>query len=459
MNTRSSNILILGLAREGVVLARFFAGHGAAVTVTDSAAAERLQRQVDAVPHGIDLALGEDRPDLVERADRFFVSPGVPESNPVYQAAVSRGLAIESMTTLFFDLCPAPIIGVTGSSGKTTTTGLIGHILRQAGMNAAVGGNIGDPMLELLPSITRSTNVVLELSSFQLSILRRSPQIAVVTNISPNHLDRHGSMADYIRAKRHIVDHQRHGDHAVLNADDPAVAQFATSTPGEIRWFGPTARADGAVLLDNRIGLRRNERVHTIMSVSDIPLLGRHNIENVMAAVATADIVGISPEHMAAAVRSFRPAPHRLQTVADIQGVRYIDDSIATSPARACVALDAIDGPLLVIAGGRDKHVPWDAFAVKVAQRARALFLLGEAAPLIEQAVLEKTHDRSDLLRRDAVIQCASLEEAVQRARAMAHPGDAVVLSPGCASYDMFTDFEERGRVFVRAVEGLKHAA
>lgn len=460
MDVRNTKILILGLAREGVVLARFFAGQGAKVTVTDMAPQDRLRRQIDAVgSDSVQYALGADYPDLITNVDRFFVSPGVPESNPVYQAALAGGLAIESMTTLFFELCPSTIVGVTGSSGKTTTTGLIGHILRHAEMNVAVGGNIGHPMLGLLPAAKRSTIVVLELSSFQLSILRRSPQVAVVTNISPNHLDRHESMAEYVAAKRHIVDHQRPGDYAVLNADDPLVRQFANISPSEILWFGETATGDGAVLLDDQLGLLRNDRFLSVMAAQDVPLLGRHNIGNVLAAIAAVGVFGVSPEHMASAIRTFRPAPHRLQVVADIEGVRYIDDSIATSPARACVALDAIEGPVLVIAGGRDKHLPWDAFASKVATRARALFLLGEAAPLIEQAVRETLESEDANLQRDAVIRCASLEHAVQQAKTMASPGDVVLLSPGCASYDMFTDFEERGRVFVTAVEKMKHAA
>src|SRR5947209_179218 len=213
MDFDGTRILILGMAREGVSLARFLAHRGASVTVTDSAQEERLRERLVALAAcGVRTVVGGDHAELLESADRFFVSPGVPESNSVFQAALSRGFTIESMTTLFFELCPGRIVGITGSSGKTTTTGLIGGMLRAARRDVVVGGNIGDPMLDLLPSVERSTTVVLELSSFQLSILRCSPHLAVVTNISPNHLDRHGTMEAYVAAKRNIVRYQSPGD-------------------------------------------------------------------------------------------------------------------------------------------------------------------------------------------------------------------------------------------------------
>jgi UDP-N-acetylmuramoylalanine--D-glutamate ligase len=458
MNSHGKNVLILGLAREGASLACYLARQGARVTVTDSAPREQLRDRVRSLSGmGIRFFLGDHHPELLENAELFFVSPGVPEQNPICQAACKAGLPIHSMTTLFFELCPGRIAGITGSSGKTTTTGLLAHILRQAEVDTAVGGNIGDPMLDLLPRIGPSTTVVLELSSFQLRILQRSPQIAVVTNITPNHLDRHGDMAHYIAAKRQIVQHQSPGDFAVLNANDTEVRKFAEVTPAEIRWFGyDLGTMRGATVLSGRVGIQA-ERFSPVMAVSDVPLLGRHNVENVLAALAAADVLGVPSSRIAAAVQTYRPAPHRLETIAEYAGVRYIDDSIATSPARASVALQALDAPVLLIAGGRDKKLPWDELAQLITQKVRALFLIGEAAPTIEDAVRRYLTKRS-LLRGEAIVRCPSLCEAVAQARRLATAGNVVLLSPGCASYDMFTDFEERGQMFAQAVEALDAA-
>jgi UDP-N-acetylmuramoylalanine--D-glutamate ligase len=448
-------VLILGLAREGESLARYFRAQGARVIVTDQAPAERLRERSDRLGSAVELHLGGDFPDLVERADRFFVSPGVPLENPVYEAARARGLRIESMTTLFFDLCPAPIVGITGSRGKTTTTSLIGHILRAAGANAVVGGNIGDPMLDLLPRIEPTTHVVLELSSFQLETLERSPHLALVTNISPDHLDRHGTMAAYIAAKQRIVRYQNADDTAILNAGDPEAAAFEAVTAAGIRWFGWSLDdRDGMTVRDGRVVRRRGRVITPILDVSGIPLLGAHNLENVLAALAVIDALGIDLESAAGAVHTFSPPPHRLQIVAERDGVRYIDDSIATSPARAGVALEAIEGPIILIAGGRDKNLPWDNLARLIRQRARALLLIGEAAGQIEMAVRTGLNG-AGTLRAGAIRRCASLEDAVQTAHELARPGDAVLLSPGCTSFDMFSNYEKRGEAFGRAVETL----
>jgi UDP-N-acetylmuramoylalanine--D-glutamate ligase len=404
----------------------------------------------------IHFVLGGHHPEIVEGADLLFISPGVPEANPVRESALAASVPVCSMTTLFFDLCPGVIVGITGSSGKTTTTELIGHILRTARCDVVVGGNTGEPMLELLPHVGRDTLVVIELSSFQLSLLRRSPHIAVVTNISPNHLDRHGAMDDYIAAKRHIVFHQGSADFAVLNSGDVESPGFASATAAATRWFGNSIRhADGAEIREQAVGLCRQGRFVPVIPVKHVPLLGAHNLENILAALATTALLGVEPEAMAEAIRTFRPPAHRLQTVAEHGGVRFVDDSIATSPARAAVALQAIPDPVLLIAGGRDKNLPWDDFARLVALRARTLFLIGEAAPLIEDAVRSHLSEPSRRLGANDIHRCATLSDAVLSAAAIARPGEVVLLSPGCTSYDMFTDFAERGDTFARAVEAL----
>jgi UDP-N-acetylmuramoylalanine--D-glutamate ligase len=455
---QEKRVLVVGLAREGVTLARYLRRQGAAVTATDNADPGTMQTRLAGLEESqIRVVLGGDHPELVTGMDTVFVSPGVPENNPVYAEANRLGIPVESMTTLFFDLCPGPIVGITGSSGKTTTTGLIGHMAREAGVDVVVGGNIGDPMIELLPEVGPDTTVVLELSSFQLSLMRRSPHIAAVTNISPNHLDRHGNMEAYIDAKRNIVAHQASTDFAVLNSCDPERGTFARATPARLRWFGERS-TDGARVIRAAITLVHDDVAVPVLPVDQVPLLGRHNVENVLAAVTTADVMGIPAASMAPAIRTFRPAAHRLETVAQVGGVSYVDDSIATTPARAQVALQAIDTAILLIAGGRDKRLPWEEFAQAVVQRVRALFLIGEAAEQIEEAVLDAMKTSPGVLREHNIRRCESLEDAVMRARTLARSGETVLLSPACTSYDMFSNYEERGRAFARMAEGL-HAA
>jgi UDP-N-acetylmuramoylalanine--D-glutamate ligase len=464
MKTSPKRALILGLAREGASLARFLAARGMDVTITDSASPEKLRSRIqrlDDLP--IRVVVGDDRPDLAREADEFFVSPGVPETNPVYAAACEAGIPIQSMTTVFFDLCRGAIVGITGSSGKTTTTGLVGHMLREAGRDVVIGGNIGDPMLDLLPHIEVDTLVILELSSFQLDLLRKSPHIALVTNITPNHLDRHGTMQSYVAAKRHIVEHQSAQDFAVLNADDDEVAGLAVGVPSQKRWFSSTTCGTDVGVSNGNLGIwgspmdRQNQSFERIMPVAEVPLLGMHNLANVAAAATVADIVGVQPAVMRHAIRTYSPPPHRLQVVGEHDGITYIDDSIATTPARVVVALQALEQPIVLIAGGRDKKLPWSDFATWTAERARALILIGEASSLIEREVRSVLSD-SSMLKSDMIFRSDSLQAAVTKAAAIAGRGDVVLLSPGCTSYDMFADFEERGAAFAAAVEQL-HAA
>ncbi|PZS10317.1 MAG: UDP-N-acetylmuramoyl-L-alanine--D-glutamate ligase, partial [Chloroflexi bacterium] len=298
-------------------MAAYLQSKGALVTVTDSSQDARLHDHAQKFDtSAVRLVTGGDHPQLVKEADLFFTSPGVSESNPVYRAARARGLPVHSMTTLFFDLCPGKIVGVTGSSGKTTTSGLIFQILSESGKDAVIGGNIGDPMLDLLPSIGSATLVVLELSSFQLLLLRRSPHVAVVTNITPNHLDRHGTLDAYTAAKRHVVEHQNSEDYAVLNSDDPRVRSFSKHTSASVAWFG-TRATNGAALRHNTVVFSEGRQETPVIPAPDIPLLGKHNVENVMAAVTCCRILDVATAAMAEGIRSYRPAPHRLQIVGD----------------------------------------------------------------------------------------------------------------------------------------------
>lgn len=452
------HVLVVGLAREGMTLAKYLQAQGAEVTVTDHTDSVTLRQQIERLDApDLRSVLGGDHPELLDGADVVCVSPGVPESNPIFIEARKRNMQIESMTTLFFERCPGPIVGITGSSGKTTTTGLLGHMARTSGMDVVVGGNIGDPMIELLSEIGPTTTVILELSSFQLSLLRTSPHLAIVTNISPNHLDRHGTMEAYIDAKLHVVSHQTENDYAVLNRCDSQRETFAQSTPGDVRWFGPDSES-GASVRGDSVCLVDGTTAMPVVSVKEIPLLGQHNVENVLAAVTAAAVLGITPGVMAAAIRTFQSAAHRLETVGSVEGVSYVDDSIATTPARARVALEAIGTGIVLIAGGRDKRLPWDEFAQAVAQRVRVLLLIGEAAAQIEEAVLRALESTPRPLVPSHIRHCDSLQAAVVEANRVARRGETVLLSPACTSYDMFSNFEERGRVFAHEVEKLNAA-
>jgi len=437
---------IVGLGREGTDLARFLAGLGARVSVSDNASPESLAGPIASLG-GLDIrySLGhQDGSELLD-CEEIFVSPGVPADSPAVAVPAARSIPLSNATALFFELCPGPIVGITGSSGKTTTTSLTGGILRQAGIPSVVGGNIGVPMLNRLTEIGPTTWSVLELSSFQLADMRRSPKIGAILNITPNHLDRHPDMDDYIRAKANIVAYQRPGDTAVLNADDPITSSLPH--PGRTVSFSLKRSVPNGAWLDDEV-LRLSGAGEPLIRRSEIPLRGIHNVANVLAAAAIARTVGSSAEAMAAAIRQFKPVPHRLETVATIDNVDYVNDSIATSPERSAAALLAIDTPIVLIAGGRDKHLPMEDWARLIAERARAVVLVGEAASLIADAIAATGRDV-------ATARAASFAETVPLARSLARPGDTVLLAPGGTSFDEFRDYEARGEAFRRAVGAL----
>jgi UDP-N-acetylmuramoylalanine--D-glutamate ligase len=437
---------VVGLGREGMDLVRFLAAHGADIVVSDRSPADDLSEALRSLNRlDVHYALGKQTAsDLLDR-EEIFVSPGVPPESPVVAEPAARGIRISSATSLFFELCPGPIVGITGSSGKTTTTSLVGAILRRSRIPSVVGGNIGVPMLNRLAEITADTWCVLELSSFQLSDIRCSPRVAAVLNITPNHLDRHPSMEDYVRAKANIVAFQAADDVAVVNADDP----IASGLPHASRTVEFSLRrpvADGAWLAGG--ALRLSGVSSALMLARDIPLRGLHNVANVLAAAAITRTVGCEPATTAEAVRAFQPVPHRLETIARIGDVDYVNDSIATSPERSAAALLAIESPVVLIAGGRDKHLPMEDWARLIVDRARAVVLVGEAAPLIQDAIAAADADIP-------IARASSFAETIPLARSLAQAGDTVLLSPGCTSFDEFRDYEARGEAFRRGVEAL----
>jgi UDP-N-acetylmuramoylalanine--D-glutamate ligase len=441
-----TRVLVLGHGREGSSAARFLASAGVTVTVADCSVHAKHALIDDA-----DIQLAPEDPALLDVADSVLVSPGIPDSNVLLAAAVKRGLPVTTATRLFFTNCPCPVIGVTGSNGKSTTASLIAAILQSAGIDVALGGNIGHPMLDLLPNLSERSLAVVELSSFQLQLLDRSPHVAVVTNITPNHLDRHGSFAAYVEAKRHIVFNQKPSDVAVLNCADPRARDFAVSTSARVRWFGHDCRdipsahvSDGWLVFDD------GHTKKPILPASDVSIPGRHNVENVLAALAATQEMAIDADILRSAIKAFRGLPHRLQHVATHEGITYVNDSIATSPERAGTSIQSIDTPVVLIAGGRSKHLPWTPVLETGAGKVHSVILMGEAADEIEAAIYD-----AGLSPRLLTYRAGSMVEAVDHARARVHRGDTVLLSPGCTSFDMFKDFEERGRAFTSAVEGL----
>ncbi len=444
-------VTIVGLGREGTALAEFFGRRGADVTVSDNRPEDQLGPNIDRL-HGLRVrySLGENRTEDLLQADEVYLSPGLPPGLPAVEAARAAGIPIRSETQLFFELCPAPIVGVTGSSGKSTTTSLIGHILEADGRHVIVGGNIGRTVIDRLGEVTRDSWVVMELSSFQLERLTQSPHIAVITNLTPNHLDVHGTMDAYREAKRQILAWQNALDFAVLNRDDPGSEPYREAVKARLVEF---SRRDavglGAFVYADAIWIRSTTDQRWILDVREIPLRGSHNVDNVLAAVAATAIgCGVRDERIADAIRSFKALPHRLELVRTVDGVRYINDSIATSPERTLAALRAIREPIVLLLGGRDKKLPVGELVAEASERCRAVITFGEAGPMFEQAFRE--HGVVSGVER-----VDRLAAAVQRAAATAEPGDVVLLSPACTSFDEFRDFEARGESFRRLVEEL----
>ena len=431
--------LVIGLAREGVDLTRFLVGHGASVVVTDRKSAEELADftgQLDG--YEVSYRVGGHGAVELDEIDVVYASPGVPPDNEVLRNAERRGIRRSSLVELFFALCPAPIVGVTGSAGKSTTTSLLGLMFDKARRHVFVGGNIGRPLLGKLEEMTPSSWVVMELSSFQLEPLQVSPQVALVTNVTPNHLDRHPSMEAYWAAKGQILAHQSPSDWAVLNADDEWSRRYVPV--GRTLRFSLEGVVEGAYLAEDELMLLGTP----LLKREEIPLRGQHNVANVLAAAATAHAAGIERSAMREAVHEFRGVPHRLTVVGEHDGVVYVDDSIATAPERSIAALLAYDEPIVMIAGGRDKHLPMQQWAKLIARRVRHVVLFGEMSDLVARALADVGYT--------AISRTASMDEAVRAAARVAQPGDVVLLSPGGTSYDMYRDFEQRGDDFARAV-------
>ena len=460
-NWSGKKVIVIGAARQGTALSRYLASKGAQVILTDMHSLDDLPANLpDLEKLGIQLHLGGHPLELLEGADLVCVSGGVPLTIPFIQAALQRGIPLSNDSQIFLEACPAQVIGITGSSGKTTTTALVGLMaqkyfeMKQNGHRAWVGGNIGNPLIEQVDQIDEDDLVVLELSSFQLELMTRSPQIAAILNITPNHLDRHGSMQAYIAAKSRILRFQHAGDVAILNRDDPGSWSLAENLKSDLISFGfqkPDSKQNGTYIYKDAIWLQLGRESLKMLPLEWIQLPGRHNIANVLAACAIAAAASLALPAIQTAIEEFTGIPHRLEFIRNINGADWYNDSIATAPERTMAAIEAFEGPLVLLLGGRDKNLPWDDLAQLIHQRVRAVVLFGEAAGLIEKALgAVKIGETLQVISR-----CNTLEEAVQAAAKLAQPGDTVLLSPGCTSFDAFKDFEERGEYFRKLVNAL----
>jgi UDP-N-acetylmuramoylalanine--D-glutamate ligase len=448
-------VVVLGFARQGKALARWLPTVGATAVISDTRTAETLGAEMAPFADtAVEFVLGGHPLSLLEGADALCLSGGVALDLPIVQEALARGIPLTNDAALFLERCPAPVIGITGSAGKTTTTSLTGTIMRQAGYTTHVGGNIGDVLLDVLPTLHASDRVVMELSSFQLEIMSQSPPIAAVLNITPNHLDRHGTMEAYTRAKAQIILHQRVRDVAVLCADDPGSRGLAEAAPGEVVWFSALMmQAEGAfmagqrLIVSGRASLDGEPRV--VCERGEIPLRGDHNVLNTLAACALTGCAGVEPAAMAEAIRAFKAVAHRLEMVRVLNGVTWVNDSIATAPERVQAALRSFTEPLVLLLGGKDKKLPWEEMLKLARRQSRHIITFGDAGPMIAE-LLGKLGAPADFFS-----PVTTLEAAVARAAQVAQAGDVVLLSPGGTSYDSYKDFEQRGEHFRTLVMAL----
>lgn len=444
---KGKQVAVIGIGISNRPLIRFLLDCGARVTAHDKKTAEQLGKDCvqELTALGTELVLGDSYMDNIA-GDMVFKTPGMRFDHPALSAAAEKGAIITSEMEVFFDLCPAKIIAVTGSDGKTTTTTLISEMLKRAGYTVHLGGNIGTPLLAQVESIRETDMVVLELSSFQLHTMKKSPHIAVMTNLSPNHLDVHKDYFEYIDAKKNIMRYQENQDIFITNAGCEETRKIGEEAKGSLRYF--SSLGDALIHLENDAIYYGNER---ILSLSDIKLPGKHNVENYMAAIgAVKDLV--PREAIIEVAKTFGGVPHRIELVRTLDGVRYYNSSIDSSPNRTINTLRVFSDPVVLIAGGKDKGIPYDDIGEPILARAKVLILVGATSQKIYNAVkaaMEKTD------KHIPVYFETGYQEAVNRAKSVSHPGDVVLLSNASTSFDMFNNFEERGNLFKELVNQL----
>ena len=453
---RRVTIIGLGKGRTTAGLARFLVGKGANVTIADPKPREELVdgiARLGDIAEKVTLILGPstDETALAE-PDFVFVIPGIRPRSPTILRALNRGVPVLTEMALFFRLCPAPIVGITGTKGKTTTTTIVERVLSRGSRRVVVGGNIGTAVIQEVENIGREDIVVLELSSFQLETLGHSPHVAVVTNVLEDHIDHHGTRDAYIAAKKNIVAWQGPRDIAVLNLDDPATVALHTGAASEVRGFSLSLRPKRGAHLDQNgdLMLVAGDRRTVLCKATELRVPGRHNISNALAAAIVGDAFDIPAEEIGRVLREFEGVPRRLETVGEKDGVLWVNDSAATTPAATMSALAAYDRPAIAILGGVSKGADFGELARVLVQRAHGAVLIGRAADEIAAAIA--TADRSGAVE---VRRARTLDDAVASAREMARPGDVVLLSPANASFDMFSSADERGEKFAAIVRSF----
>jgi UDP-N-acetylmuramoylalanine--D-glutamate ligase len=447
MELNGKKVLVVGLGKSGLAAALFLRRRGAQVTVSDVRSAAALAKELPALlEEGIMVETGGHGLLTFRRQDLIVVSPGVPLNTPELAQVKSFGLPVIGEIELAARFLKGKILAITGSNGKTTTTALVGEILAAAGLPTLVGGNIGVPVVALIDPSTDQTWSVLEVSSFQLeSTSKFHPSIAVILNITPDHLDRHGSFENYALAKERIFASQNENDFLVLNSDDTRAAQAATRSTAQVYWFSVEHPVEkGAWLEDGSVVYRasKDAPIEKILPLSGIPLKGTHNVENVLAAVCAARLANAPAESIRQAIENFRAVEHRLEYVATINGVEYYNDSKATNVDATIKAVASFNSGIHLILGGKDKGSDYTQLADLLRSRVRAVYTIGTAAAKIE----------SQLRGVIPLQSCETLDKAVNMAANAAHPGDIVLLAPACSSFDQFESYEHRGRFFKQLV-------
>ena len=453
MELKGKKVLVVGLGKSGLAAALFLRRHGAQVTVSDMRSAAALAKEIPALlEHGISVESGGHGLLTFRRQDLIVVSPGVPMDTPELVQVKAFGLPVIGELELAAQFLKGSILAITGSNGKTTTTALTGEILLAAGIDTQVGGNIGVPVVDLIEKSTDASWSVLEVSSFQLESTHLfHPRIAVILNITPDHLDRHGSFENYALAKERIFAAQTAVDMLILNADNARTAEAAPRTAAQVYWFSlENDVSQGAWVQDGQIVFRASDNgaIEPIVALKGIPLKGTHNVENVLAAVCAARLAGAPVEAIAKAVQGFRAVEHRLEYVATINAVDYYNDSKATNVDAAAKAIAAFPECIHLILGGKDKNSNYADLSDLLRKRVKTVYIIGSAAEKIE----------SQIRGMVPIVSCETLDKAVAAAAKAARPGDVVLLSPACSSFDQFENYEHRGRVFKQLVMDLRDA-
>jgi UDP-N-acetylmuramoylalanine--D-glutamate ligase len=452
MDFHNKRVLVVGLGKSGVASALFLKAKGAHVTVSDAKSEDQLSESIPVLlDHGIAVETGGHGERTFHGQDLIVVSPGVPVDAPPLVQARALGETVIGEIELAAQFFPGVIVAITGSNGKTTTTTLAGEIIAASGFPTIVGGNIGTPAISLVEGATADTIAVLEVSSFQLETIQTfRPKVAAVLNVTPDHLDRHRTFAAYVDAKARIFENQQESDFAVLNADDPTCAELSGRTRARVFWFSRKKEVNqGAYMRDGGIVFRDTKAQTEIMPISEIPLKGTHNLENVLAAICVGAVMGCKPESMRQGVRDFKAVEHRLEYVATIRGVEYYNDSKATNVDATIKALESFPANIHIILGGKDKGSDYSVLKDLLKQRAKRVYTIGAAAEKIESQIKDSAE----------IVHAETLDAAVKRIASTAAAGDIVLLAPACASFDQFQNYEERGRVFKQLVQALAEDA